>query len=106
MIGGLAIYGLHQQEFQIIRRSQILGHSALCYRVFPEHGAPLPSQRIPILLVIIDDGLNETALQFFQRHPSRLCRPRGVMDAVAGIGQASGVSLGHPAKDGFHRALR
>ncbi len=72
---------------------------------FPEHGAPLPSQLIPGLSIIIDDGLIETALQFFQGHATCLRRLFGVMHPIAGVRQASGVSLGHPAKEGFDGPL-
>ena len=101
MMGGLAVDGLHEQQFEIIRRSQILGHSALCHRLLPEHRATLPSQLIPGLLIIIDDSLVETALQFFQRHASRLGGSRSVMHAIARVGQTSFKTLGHPAKERF-----
>src|SRR5216684_4441774 len=79
MMGGLAIDSLHQQQFEIIGRAQILGHSTLRHRLLPEHRATLPSQLVPGLLVIIHDGLIETALQFFQGHASRLGGSSSVM---------------------------
>src|SRR5712692_6501566 len=69
----LAIDGLHEQQFEIIARSQILWHSALRSRVFPMDGTFLPSKLVPVLLVIIDNGLIEAPLQFFQCQTSSFC---------------------------------
>ena len=60
---------------------------------------------VPFLLVIIDDGLIETTFQFFQRHAPSLCRAPRVIDTMTGVGQASFKALGHPPKEGLHRAL-
>src|SRR5713101_2565518 len=40
MMGSLAIDGLHQQQFEIIRGSQRVWHPALRHRLFPQHRAP------------------------------------------------------------------
>ena len=101
MMRGFAIDGFHEQQFEIIGRPEILWHPALRYCLFPEHTAALPSQGIPGLLIIIDDRLIETALQFFQGHASRLGSGLGVMHAIARVGQAPFKTLGHPAKERF-----
>ncbi len=75
-----AILRLHQQEFEIIRGSQILGNSRLSHGFFPQHGALLPTQPIPILLVIINNRADKVAFQFFQRHSPGLCRFLRIMD--------------------------
>ena len=49
----------------------------------------LLSQGIEFALIIIHDGLIETALQFFQRHPSRLRRRFGIVDTVRRVGKSS-----------------
>src|SRR5260370_16873965 len=69
--------------------------------MFPMDGTFLPSQGIPILLVIIDDGLIETPLQFFQCHPPSLCRQRCVVYSMTGVGHASFKGLRHPPKKSF-----
>src|SRR6266487_3786484 len=43
MMGCFAILSLHEQQFQVVRRSQILWHPALSYCVFPEHAVALPT---------------------------------------------------------------
>ena len=63
MMGGLAIDRLHEQQFQIIGGAQIVWHPRLRHRLFPQHAAALPSQRIPILVIIINDRLIETPFQ-------------------------------------------
>jgi hypothetical protein len=55
----------HQQQFQIIGRSEILRDAALRDCMIPTDAPFLPPQAIPVLLVIIDDSLIETTLQFF-----------------------------------------
>jgi hypothetical protein len=105
MMGRLAIDSLHEQQFQIIRRAQILWHPTLCHRLFPQHTMTLSSKVIPGLLIIINDRLIETALQFFQGHASRLGSGLGVMHAIARVGQASFKTLGHPAKERFDRSF-
>ena len=62
MLGGLAISRLHEQQFEVIRRTQVLRHAALCHRQLPQHTGALPSKVIEGLLIIINDGLIETAL--------------------------------------------
>src|SRR2546421_12809465 len=74
--------------------------------MFPEHGAPLSSQLIPGLLVIIDDGLDEVAFEFFQRHPSCFRRRFCIMHTVARIGQTPLKALGHPSEEILHGAFR
>src|SRR5436305_2482984 len=82
MMRCLAILGLHEQQLQIIRRTQILWHPGRRYRLFPQDVTALLSCRIEVALVIINDGLIETALQFFQRHASRLRRRFSIVDTV------------------------
>ena len=106
MMGRLAIDSLHEQQFQIIGRSQILWYPTLGHRLVPQHRAPLPPQRVPRLLVIVDDGLDEIALQLFERHAACFRCGCGIMHAVAGIGQTAFKALGHPAKERFDGAFR
>ncbi len=82
MMGCFAILSLHEQQFQVVRRSQILWHPGRRYRLFPQNVTALLSCRIEVALVIINDGPVETALQFFQRHASRLRRRFGIVDTV------------------------
>src|SRR5690348_8609577 len=98
MSRSFSIDRLHEQEPEIITRSQILRHSALRNRVFPMDAPFLPSKCVPILLVIINNGLIETPFQFFQRHGTSLCRCFRVMNPMTGVGQASFKSLSHPPK--------
>ena len=65
MMRGFAIDGFHEQQLEIIGRPEILWHPALRYRLFPQHRASLPSQVVPGLVIIINDGLIETALECF-----------------------------------------
>lgn len=60
-----AILRLHQQEFEIIRGSQILGNSRLAHGFFPQNIPLLPTQPIPVLLVIIDNRADEVAFELF-----------------------------------------
>src|SRR5258708_26138145 len=69
-------------------------------------GTFLSSKFVPILLVIIDNGLIETPFQFFQSHPTSLCRCFRVMNSMTGVGHASFKSLGHPPKKRFDGAFR
>ena len=105
MMGRLAILRLHEQQFQIIRRAQVLRHAALRRRLFPQHTGALPSQVVEGLLIIINDGLIETALQFFQRHASRLRRCFGIVDAVRRVGESLFKTLRHPPKERFDRSF-
>src|SRR6266516_480063 len=66
----LAIDCFHKQQFQIIGRPQILRDPSLRDGMVPEHGMPLPSRLIPVLLVIIHNSLKEAALQLLQSHAS------------------------------------
>jgi hypothetical protein len=68
----LAILRLHQQEFEVIWGSQLLGNTGLTNGFFPEDGALLPTQPIPILLVIIDNGADARSLRAL---PASLPRP-------------------------------
>src|SRR5215469_16430652 len=88
MISCLMIDCFHQQEFELIRRTQIAWDTALCYGMFPQNFPPLPSKVVPGLLIIINDGLIETALQLFQRHASCLSCGFSVVDAIARVGHA------------------
>ena len=106
MMRGFAIGGFHEQQFEIIGRSEILWHPALRHCLFPEHTASLPSQGIPILLIIIHDCLIESAFQFFQGHASRLGRRFCVMGAIARVGQAPFKTLSHPTKERFDGPFR
>ena len=105
MMGSLAIDGLHQQQFQIIGRAQMLWRPTLRYRLFPQHATALPSQFIPILLVIIDHRLIKAAFEFFQRHASRLRRSLGIVDPVGRVGQTAFKALGHPPKERLDGSL-
>ena len=77
---------LHQQELEVIRRAQILGNPRLAHRFFPEDVALLPTQSIPVLLVIINNRTDEVAFEFFQRHAPGLCRFLRIMDTKTGVG--------------------
>jgi hypothetical protein len=81
-----AILRLHEQEFEIIWGSQILGNSRLAHRFFPEDVPLLPTQPIPVLLVIIDDRADKVAFEFFQRHIPGLCRLLRIVDPKTGVG--------------------
>src|SRR3989442_8980230 len=100
-----AILRLHQQEFEIIWGSQILRNSCLAHRFFPEDVPLLPTQPIPVLLVIIDNRAEKVAFELFQRHSPGLCRFLRIMDTKTGVWQTSLETLGHPAKERFDRSL-
>src|SRR5215813_15082345 len=76
-------------------------HSTLCHRLFPQNAAALSSQAVPILLVIINDRLIETALQFFQRHASRLRCCSGIVDTVRRVGKSLFKTFSHPSLERF-----
>ncbi len=59
----LAILRLHQQEFEVIWGSQVLRDTCLTNGFIPEDGALLPTQPIPILLVIIDNGADARSIR-------------------------------------------
>src|SRR5712691_10740379 len=101
----LAILRLHEQEFEIIRGSQILGNSRLAHRIFPEDIPLLPTQSIPVLLVIIDDRAEKVAFELFQRHSPGLCRFLRIVDTKTRVGQTPLKTLRHPAKESLYRPL-
>ena len=101
MSEGFAVHGLHQKQLEIIWRTQILRHTRLTDRFLPEERAGLPTQPIPALLVIIHDGTEKIPFEFLKGHGSRLGRRFGIVNAVAGVGQAPLKALGHPAKQRF-----
>ena len=80
-----SILCLHQEEFEVIRGSQILGNSRLAHCFFPQNVPLLPTQSIPILLVIIDNRADKVAFEFLQRHSSGLCRDFRIMDTKTGV---------------------
>ena len=82
----LAILRLHQQEFEVIWGSQVLRDPCLTNSFFPENVSLLPTQPIPVLLVIIDNRTDEVAFEFFQRHTPGLCRFLRIMDPKTGVG--------------------
>src|SRR6266702_6003024 len=92
---------LHQEQFEISRRAQILGDTRLTDSFFPEPCPRLPTQPIPALLVIVHDGTKKIPFEFLKGHGSRLSRCFGIVKAVTGIGQTSFKALGHPAKERF-----
>src|SRR5205807_5201079 len=100
----LAILRLHQQKLEIIRGSQILGNPRLAHRFFPEDAALLPTQPIPVLLVIIDNRAEKIAFELFQRHSPGLRRFVRIMDTKTGVWQTSLETLRHPAKERFDRS--
>jgi len=63
---------------------------------------PFIPHNVPGLLVVVYHRLNETALQLFQGHVTRLCRYLRVMDAIAGVGQATLKTLRHPTEKIFY----
>src|SRR5438105_14553802 len=69
---------LHQEQFEIIRRAQILGDTRLTDSFFPEHCPRLPTQPIPALLVIVHDGTKKIPFEFLKGHGSRLSRCFGI----------------------------
>ena len=66
----------------MIKYPEILWDPGCRHGLFPQEVTTLLSQRIDISLIIVHDGLVETALQFFQRHASRLCCRFGIVDTV------------------------
>src|SRR5258708_2133921 len=92
----LAIDRFHEQQLQIIGRPQILRDPAL------RDGMPKSARLVEGLLVIIHNGLKEAALQFLQRHASRLSRCLCISNPVTRIGQASFKAVRQPPKEGFH----
>src|SRR5256885_26429 len=74
--------------------------------LFLQHVTALLSQGIEVALVIINDGLVETALQFFQCHASRLRRCFGIVDAVRRVGKSLFKTFRHPTKESFDGSLR
>ena len=81
----LAILRLHQQEFEVIWGSQVLRDTCLTNCFFPEDVSLLPTQPIPVLLVIIDNCADEVAFKLFQRHSPGLCRFLRIMDTKTGV---------------------
>src|SRR5713226_333225 len=106
MSEGFAVHGLHQKQLEIIWRTQILRHTRLTDGFLPEQRAGLPTQPIPALLVIIHDGTEKIPFEFLKGHGSRLGRRFGIVNAVAGVGQAPLKALGHPAKQRFDGTFR
>src|SRR5215831_8834921 len=106
MVPDFAILCFHQQELEIIRCSQVLRNSCLANRFFPEDVALLPTQAIPILLVVINDCTDKIAFELLQRHSTSFCRGFRIMDTVTGIGEYSLKTLSHPAKDGLDGSFR
>ena len=80
-----AILCLHEQEFEIIWGSQILGNPRLTNGFLPENVALLPTQPIPVLLVIIDNRTDEVAFELLQRHSPGLCRGFSIVDPKTGV---------------------
>src|SRR5579884_2571209 len=101
MMGGFSVDSLHEQKFQIIGRTQILWHSRCCYSLFPQNMTALLSQGIEVSLVIINNGLIETALQFLQCHASRLRRYFSIVDTIRCVGESLFKTLRHPPKERF-----
>src|SRR5436305_2489802 len=64
MMRCLAILGLHEQQLQIIGRTQILWHPRGRHGLFPQEVTVMLSQGLEIALIIINDRSLETALQF------------------------------------------
>src|SRR6266566_7994160 len=91
----LAILRLHQQEFEVIGGTQVLRDTCLTNRFFPENVSLLPTQPIPVLLVIIDNGADEVAFEFFQRHSPGFCCLLRIMDTKTGVGQTPLKTLSH-----------
>src|SRR5712691_7030480 len=85
LVWPLAIDRFHEQQLQIIGRPQILRDPALRDGMVPEHGMPKSARLVEGLLVIIHNGLKEAALQFLQRHASRLSRCLCISNPVTGI---------------------
>src|SRR5262249_47043764 len=73
---------------------------------FPEDVALLPTQAIPILLVVINDGTDKIAFELLQRHATSFRRGLCIMDTVTGIGEYALKTLRHPAKDRLDGAFR
>src|ERR1700694_4679942 len=95
----LAILRLHQQEFEVIWGSQVLRDTCLTHRFFPEDISLLPTQPIPVLLVIIDNGADEVAFELFQRHSPSLCCFVRIMNTKTGVGQTPLKTLRHPRSE-------
>src|SRR5258708_20091909 len=93
-----AILRLHQQEFEVIWGSQVLRNACLTNGFFPEDVALLPTQPIPVLLVIIDNGADEVAFELFQRHSPGLCRFLPIMDTQTAVASTPLKHLAHPPK--------
>src|SRR5258708_38475891 len=101
-----AVLCLHQEEFEVIWCSQVLGNACLTHSFFPQHIAFLTTQAIPTLLVVIDDSPDKIALQFFQGHSSSFSRFLRCIDAECSVGQSSLETLGHPTKNSLDGSLR
>ena len=76
-------------------------HTRLTDGFLPEQRAGLPTQTIPALLLIVHNGTEKIPFEFLKGHGSRLGRHFGIVNAVAGVGQASLKALSHPAKQRF-----
>src|SRR5439155_18190748 len=53
----------------------------------------------------VNDSLIETALQFFQRHPSCLRRCVRIVDAIGRVEESLFKALRHPPKERFDRSF-
>src|SRR2546426_9768073 len=105
MVPDFAILGFHQQKLEMVGGPKVLRNPRLTHRFFPEDVALLPTQAVPILLVVIDNCADKIAFEFLQRHSTSLCRGLGIMDTKARVGEPPLKTLGHPAKDGLDRSF-
>ncbi len=101
-----AIGSLHQEELEVIRRTQILGHARLADSFLPEHRTDLATQPIPALLVIVHNRPEKIPFQLLKGHGPSAGARLEIMDAMTRIGQPPLEALRHPAKDGFNGAFR
>jgi len=86
MAASFAILGLHKQELEVIRCSQVLGNTNFSDGFLPENRTDLPTQPIPALLVIVHNRPVKVPFQFLKGHGSCGRCDFCIVYAVTGIG--------------------